>query len=68
MLGLSYSKHVVLLEVQLLGRLLQEALLTRAVRSVTLPAMMVQDIVRPPLPLFLSDKGRPAHFFLAHRI
>jgi hypothetical protein len=28
----------------------QEALLTRAVRSVTLPAMMVQDIVRPPLP------------------
>ncbi len=28
----------------------QEALLTRAIRSVTLPAMMVQDIVRPPLP------------------
>jgi hypothetical protein len=28
----------------------QEALLTRAVRSVTLPAMMIQDIVRPPLP------------------
>jgi hypothetical protein len=28
----------------------QEALLTRAVRSVTLPREMVQDIVRPPLP------------------
>jgi hypothetical protein len=28
----------------------QEALLTRAVRSVTLPKEMVQDIVRPPLP------------------
>lgn len=28
----------------------QEALLTRAVRSVTLPASMVQDLVRPPLP------------------
>ncbi len=28
----------------------QEALLTRAIRSVTLPAMMIQDIVRPPLP------------------
>ncbi len=28
----------------------QEALLTRAVRSVTLPKQMVQDIVRPPLP------------------
>jgi hypothetical protein len=28
----------------------QEALLTRAVRSVTLPKEMIQDIVRPPLP------------------
>jgi hypothetical protein len=28
----------------------QEALLTRAVRSVTLPKSMIQDIVRPPLP------------------
>jgi hypothetical protein len=28
----------------------QEALLTRAVRSVTLPSMMIQDLVRPPLP------------------
>lgn len=27
----------------------QEALLTRAVRSVTLPAVMIQDLVRPPL-------------------
>jgi len=29
---------------------IQEALLTRAIRSVTLPASMIQDIVRPPLP------------------
>ena len=28
----------------------QEALITRAIRSVTLPATMVQDLVRPPLP------------------
>lgn len=28
----------------------QEALLTRAVRSVTLPSVMIQDLVRPPLP------------------
>lgn len=28
----------------------QEALLTRAIRSVTLPAAMIQDLVRPPLP------------------
>ena len=28
----------------------QEANLTRAVRSVTLPAIMIQDIIRPPLP------------------
>ena len=28
----------------------QEALLTRAVRSVTMPAAMIQDLVRPPLP------------------
>ena len=27
-----------------------EALITRAVRSVTLPKEMIQDIVRPPLP------------------
>jgi hypothetical protein len=28
----------------------QEALITRAVRSVTMPATMIQDLVRPPLP------------------
>lgn len=28
----------------------QEALLTRAIRSVTMPAAMIQDLVRPPLP------------------
>ena len=28
----------------------QEALLTRALRSVVMPAAMIQDLVRPPLP------------------
>lgn len=28
----------------------QEALITRAIRSVTLPKQMIQDLVRPPMP------------------
>lgn len=28
----------------------QEAMLSRAVKSVTLPSVMIQDLVRPPLP------------------